>query len=79
MRDNTLTCHILLLGGYSGDLAASGPWNTAVGMWYRLGTLDAQERSLIAQGKKIEAIKHHRDRTGSSLKEAHDAVERGDA
>ncbi|WP_168583124.1 hypothetical protein [Gephyromycinifex aptenodytis] len=39
--------------------------------------LDEQERALIAKGEKIAAIKHHRERTGSSLSEARDAVEGG--
>ncbi|GAB78888.1 LSU ribosomal protein L12P homologue [Austwickia chelonae] len=38
--------------------------------------VDAEERMLVAQGKKIEAIKHHRQRTGSSLLEAKQAIER---
>ncbi len=39
-------------------------------------TLDVAELDLLAQGKKIEAIKHHRRRTGSGLLEAKEAVER---
>ncbi len=39
-------------------------------------TLDETELDLLAHGKKIEAIKHHRQRTGSGLLEAKEAVER---
>ncbi|HIW28524.1 MAG TPA: hypothetical protein H9987_00740 [Candidatus Luteococcus avicola] len=39
-------------------------------------TLDETELDLLAHGKKIEAIKHHRQRTGSGLLEATQAVER---
>lgn len=39
-------------------------------------TLDDTERRLIAEGKKIAAIKHVRARTGFGLKEAKDVVER---
>ncbi|MGO4617616.1 ribosomal protein L7/L12 [Nocardia sp. 2YAB30] len=37
-----------------------------------LGEIDA----LLAQGKKIQAIKRYRELTGSGLKEAKEAVER---
>lgn len=40
-----------------------------------LGTVDDEERRLIAAGKQIQAIKHHRERTGSSLIEAKQAVD----
>lgn len=40
-------------------------------------TLDDAELALIADGRKVEAIKHHRQRTGSGLVEAKEAVERG--
>lgn len=38
--------------------------------------LDDTERRLVAEGKKIAAIKHYRERTGAGLKEAKDAVDR---
>lgn len=41
-----------------------------------IGQVDDTERALIADGKKIYAIKHHRERTGSGLKEAKDTVDR---
>lgn len=31
---------------------------------------DDAERDLVARGRRIEAIKHHRERTGSGLAEA---------
>lgn len=36
----------------------------------------SEVRELAESGKKIQAIKRHRELTGSSLKEAKDAVER---
>jgi ribosomal protein L7/L12 len=36
----------------------------------------AEVSALLRQGKKIQAIKAYRDRTGADLKEARDAVER---
>jgi ribosomal protein L7/L12 len=36
----------------------------------------AEVTALLRQGKKIQAIKAYRDRTGADLKEARDAVER---
>lgn len=41
-----------------------------------ISQVDAAERALIVEGKPIQAIKHHRERTGSSLKQAKDAVDR---
>ena len=44
--------------------------------------LEQQVRSLLAQGKKLEAVKIYKNEVGCSLKEAKDAVEaleRGDA
>ncbi|HEX8203856.1 MAG TPA: ribosomal protein L7/L12 [Isosphaeraceae bacterium] len=38
--------------------------------------LPGQVRALIAQGRKIEAIKAYREATGLGLKEAKDAVEK---
>lgn len=40
-----------------------------------VSTLDEEERALLAEGKDIAAIKHHRQRTGSSLLEAKRAVD----
>ena len=37
--------------------------------------LEQEVRSLLDQGKKIEAVKVYKDHTGSSLKDAKDAVE----
>ena len=37
--------------------------------------LEEEVRSLMDQGRKIEAVKVYKDRTGSSLKDAKDAVE----
>jgi ribosomal protein L7/L12 len=37
--------------------------------------LDPEVVQLINSGKKINAIKLHRERTGLGLKEAHDAIE----
>ena len=37
--------------------------------------LEREVRSLLDQGKKIEAVKVYKDRTGASLKDAKDAVE----
>jgi len=37
--------------------------------------LDPEVVQLLTSGKKINAIKLHRERTGVGLKEAHDAVE----
>jgi ribosomal protein L7/L12 len=37
--------------------------------------LDADVIALVNRGKKINAIKLHRERTGLGLKEAHDAIE----
>ena len=37
--------------------------------------IDAEERRLILEGKKIHAIKHYRERTGAGLREAKDAIE----
>lgn len=37
--------------------------------------LEREIRSLLDQGKKIEAVKVYKDQTGSSLKDAKDAVE----
>ena len=37
--------------------------------------LEREVRSLLEQGKKIEAVKVYKDHTGSSLKDAKDAVE----
>jgi len=37
--------------------------------------LDPEVVQLINSGKKIHAIKLHRERTGLGLKEAHDAIE----
>ena len=39
--------------------------------------LDAEELGLIRAGKCIQAIKHHRERTGSSLIQAKEAVDQG--
>ncbi len=36
----------------------------------------AEVTALLRQGKKIQAIKAYRDRTGADLREARDAVER---
>jgi ribosomal protein L7/L12 len=36
----------------------------------------AEVTALLREGKKIQAIKAYRDRTGADLKEARDAVER---
>lgn len=36
---------------------------------------EAEVRTLLADGRKIEAIKRYRDHTGAGLKEAKDAVE----
>ncbi len=41
-----------------------------------MGQLDAEELNLVRGGKVIHAIKHHRERTGSSLLEAKEAVDR---
>jgi len=41
-----------------------------------IGQLDAEELSLVRAGKTIPAIKHHRVRTGSSLLQAKEAVDR---
>ncbi|MEO7587411.1 MAG: hypothetical protein ABIS84_05225 [Arachnia sp.] len=38
--------------------------------------LDAEELRLVQGGKAIAAIKHHRERTGSSLVQSKDAVDR---
>ncbi|SDU78736.1 ribosomal protein L7/L12 [Arcanobacterium phocae] len=38
-------------------------------------SLTAEEQQLVAQGKKIAAIKMYRERTGSSLKDAKDIVD----
>lgn len=38
-------------------------------------TPDTTERNLVADGKHILAIKHHRERTGSTLLEAKEAIE----
>ena len=40
-------------------------------------TLDEEELRLLREGQKIAAIKHHRQRTGSGLREAKETVERG--
>ncbi|GMA41819.1 hypothetical protein [Mobilicoccus caccae] len=37
--------------------------------------VDDEERRLIAEGKAIMAIKHHRERTGSGLREAKEAID----
>lgn len=39
------------------------------------GELERQVRSLLAQGRKIEAVKFYRDHTGASLAAAKDVVE----
>ncbi len=41
-----------------------------------MGQLDADELGLARAGKNIQAIKHHRERTGSSLLQAKEAVDR---
>ncbi len=41
-----------------------------------LGQVDTEERLLISQGKHIHAIKHHRERTGSTLRQAKEAIDR---
>ena len=41
-----------------------------------LGQVDAEELGLVRSGKAIQAIKHHRERTGSSLLQAKEAVDR---
>lgn len=38
--------------------------------------LDAEEFALIADGRVVEAIKHHRERTGSSLLQSKQAADR---
>ncbi len=40
------------------------------------GALSPEVRELALQGRKIEAIKLHREQTGLGLKESKDAVER---
>ncbi|MFY9263268.1 MAG: ribosomal protein L7/L12 [Arcanobacterium sp.] len=40
--------------------------------------ITADERALINQGKKIEAIKNYRERTGAGLREAKDAIDRAE-
>ena len=45
----------------------------------QMGQLDAEELSLVRAGKPIPAIKHHRVRTGSSLLQAKEAVDRHNA
>lgn len=40
------------------------------------GRLDAEELQYLHDGQPIRAIKHHRERTGSSLVEAKAAVDR---
>ena len=39
------------------------------------GDLEGRVRTLMAEGRKIEAIKVYREATGAGLKEAKDAVE----
>ena len=39
------------------------------------GGLDAEVQQLVTSGKKINAIKLHRERTGLGLAEAKDAIE----
>ena len=41
-----------------------------------LGQLDAEELEMVRAGKAIPAMKHHRERTGSSLLQAKEAVDR---
>ncbi len=41
-----------------------------------MGQLDAEELALVRAGETIHAIKHHRERTGSSLLQAKEAVDR---
>ncbi|MGO1489488.1 MAG: hypothetical protein ACTHWA_13200 [Arachnia sp.] len=41
-----------------------------------LGQVDDAEKRLIHQGQKIPAIKHHRMRTGSTLVQAKEAIDR---
>ncbi len=41
-----------------------------------MGHLDPEELNLLCQGNLIQAMKHHRERTGSSLSEAKNAVDR---
>jgi len=38
-------------------------------------SVDDEERSLVARGMPIRAIKHHRERTGSSLARAKRAID----
>ncbi|MGV8847572.1 hypothetical protein [Tessaracoccus sp.] len=41
-----------------------------------MGRLDAEELHLVHAGELIHAIKHHRERTGSSLLQAKEAVDK---
>ena len=41
-----------------------------------MGRLDAEELNLVRAGRLIHAVKHHRERTGSSLLQAKQAVDR---
>ncbi len=41
-----------------------------------VGQVDAEERRLIAEGKVIHAVKHHRERTGATLRQAKEAIDR---
>ncbi len=41
-----------------------------------MGQVDAEELNLVRAGKTIHAVKHHRERTGSSLLQAKEAVDR---
>lgn len=41
-----------------------------------MGHLDAEELSLVRDAKPIPAIKHHRERTGSTLLQAKEAIDR---
>lgn len=43
-----------------------------------LGQLDAEEFNLVRTRKTIQAIKHHRERTGSSIVQAKEAVDRAE-
>ncbi|MDO5737208.1 MAG: hypothetical protein Q4P15_12115 [Propionibacteriaceae bacterium] len=40
------------------------------------GYVDAEELDMLRDGRAIHAIKHHRERTGSSLLQAKEAVDR---
>jgi large subunit ribosomal protein L7/L12 len=66
-RLRVLEAQVAHLYGHLGVDAADVPPPTT--------ELDPEVVQLINSGKKIHAIKLHRERTGLGLKEAHDAVE----